>query len=338
MKDVAREAGVSASTVSRVLTGATRVVPAKRAAVERACKKLGYHPDGLAAALRNRSSQSVGILVPDIENPIFPAVIRAAEHELALAAVDVVLCDADNDVAVEARRLDTLLRRRVDGLLVCPVHREHSAPALRAAALRVPTVQLDRYALTDVDFVGTDQDSGMRQVVEHLRDRGARTAVFVGGYRGMSSLTERAQAFERACAEHGIAARPTVDVRFPDADNGRRHARDLLARGGLPDAIACASDELAFGLLVELRAAGVRCPEDVLVTGHDDIPAAGYMELTSVNQSLPDKGREAARLLRHQSSSPRQVRLTPTLVARTSTARPSPAYAAAGPAAEGSHG
>lgn len=336
MKDVAREAGVSASTVSRVLTGRTRVVPAKRAAVERACKKLGYQPDGLAAALRNRSSQSVGILVPDIENPIFPAVIRAAEHELARTAVDVVLCDADNDVAVEARRLDTLLRRRVDALLVCPVHREDSAPAIRSAARRVPTVQLDRYAVDNVDFIGTDQVAGMTQVVDHLRARGAATAVFVGGYRGMSSLTERAHAFEQACAERGVAARRTVEVRFPDADNGRRYARSLLAGGDLPDAITCANDELALGVLVELRAGGVRCPDDVLITGHDDIPAAGFMGLTTVNQSLPAKGREAARLLRHPSTSPRQVRLTPTLVPRASTDRGAPAYAG-GVAAEGSH-
>lgn len=322
MKDVAREAGVSASTVSRVLTGRIRVAAAKRDAVERACKKLGYQPDSLAAALRNRSSQSVGILVPDIENPVFPAVIRAAEHELARSAVDVVLCDADNDVDVEARRLETLLRRRVDALLVCPVHRTGSAAALRAAAQQVPVVQLDRHALPDVDFIGADQVAGMTQVVEHLYRQGAASAVFVGGYPGMSSVTERAEAFERACIERGIETRRTVPVGFPDAGNGRAYARALLATGDLPDAIACANDELAFGVLVELRAAGIRCPEHILITGHDDVPAAEYMGLTTVNQSLPDKGREAARLLRHPSSSPRQVRLTPTLVPRATTARP----------------
>ena len=321
MKDVAREAGVSASTVSRVLTGRTRVAATKRDAVERACKKLGYQPDGLAAALRNRSSGTIGILVPDIENPIFPAVIRAAEHELAQSAVDVVLCDADNDVRVEAKRLETLLRRRVDALLVCPVHRRDSAPALRAAAHRVPLIQLDRHAIDDVDFLGVDQVAGMTQVVTHLRASGAGTAVFVGRHDGMSSLLERANAFDDACAALGVRAWPGVEVAFPDGANGRAYARHLLARGELPDAIACANDELAFGILAELRAAGVRCPEDILITGHDDIPAAEYVGLTTVNQSLQDKGREAARLLQQPSSSPRFVRLTPTLVARASTRR-----------------
>lgn len=322
MKDVALEAGVSASTVSRVLTGNTRVAAAKRDAVERACRKLGYQPDGLAAALRSRSSRSIGILVPDIENPIFPAVIRAAEHELAQAAVDVVLCDADNDVKVEASRLETLIRRRVDALLVCPVHVRESVPALRAAASRVPLIQLDRHALDDVDFIGVDQVAGMTQVAGHLRSAGADTAVFVGRHDGMSSLIERADAFEQACAASGVRAWPTVKVAFPDGAAGRACARDLLAAGGtLPDAIACASDELAFGVLAELRAAGVRCPQDILITGHDDIPAAEYMGLTTVNQALRDKGREAARLLRQASGSPRHVRLTPALVPRTTTAR-----------------
>lgn len=322
MKDVAREAGVSASTVSRVLSGRGKVIAAKRDAVERACKKLGYQPDGLAAALRNRSSSTIGILVPDIENPIFPAVIRAAEHELARAALDVVLCDADNDVKVEAQRLETLLRRRVDALLVCPVHVVDSAPALRAAARVVPLIQLDRHAIDEADFVGADQISGMNQVVEHLRLAGAQNAVFVGWHSGMSSLMERAQAFEGACVKQGVRAWPTVEVPFPDGVNGREYARKLLATGDFPDAIACSNDELAFGILVELRAAGVRCPEDILIAGHDDIPAAEYMDLTSVNQSLQDKGREAARLLQHDSNSPRHVRLAPRLIPRGSTTRP----------------
>ncbi|HEY3683052.1 MAG TPA: LacI family DNA-binding transcriptional regulator [Streptosporangiaceae bacterium] len=321
MKDVAREAGVSPATVSRVVTGRARVAPAKRDAVERASKKLGYQPDGVAAALRSRSSGAIGILVPDIENPIFPAVIRAAEHELAQAAVDVVLCDADNDVAVEAGRLETLWRRRVDALLVCPVHVRDSAPALRAAARRVPLIQFDRHAIEEADFVGVDQAAGMTQVVRHLRATGAGTAVFVGRHTGMSSLMERARAFEEACAAHGVQAWATVEVEFPDGAAGRAYARGLLAGGTLPDAVACANDELAFGILVELRAAGVRCPEDILITGHDDIPAAEYMGLTSVNQALRDKGREAARLLQQASDAPRHVRLTPALVPRTTTAR-----------------
>lgn len=338
MKDVAREAGVSASTVSRVLTGHIRVAAAKRDAVERACKRLGYQPDGLAAALRSRASGSIGILVPDIENPIFPAVIRAAEHELAQAAVDVVLCDADNDVTVEAKRLETLLRRRVEALLVCPVHRHDSAPALRAAAARVPLIQLDRHAIDDADFLGVDQVAGMTRLVGHLRTQGAGTAVFVGRHAGMSSLIERATAFGEACAAQGIRAWATVEVAFPDGAHGRTYARQLLASGALPDAIACANDELAFGILVELRAAGVRCPQDILIAGYDDIPAAEYMGLTTVNQALPDKGREAARLLRQPSSSPRFVRLTPTLVPRTTTQRGGPREAAAaGPDTERSH-
>ena len=139
MKDVAQSAGVSVATVSRGLAGLS-VADAKRLAVQRACESLGYRPDALAAALRTRSSGSVGILVPDITSPFFPAVVQTVEHELADAAIDIVLGDADNDVTVEALRLEMLLRRRVDALLVCPVDSRRSAPGLRCRRpLRAPS-------------------------------------------------------------------------------------------------------------------------------------------------------------------------------------------------------
>lgn len=319
MKDVARSAGVSVATVSRVLAGRERVAAPKRAAVERACKQLGYQRDGLAAALRSRSSSSIGILVPDITNPIFPAVIRAAEHELSTAALDLILCDADNNVKLEAQRLDTLLRRRVDAVLVCPVDAHLSTRSLRRASKSMRVVQLFRSAVDDADFLGIDQTAGMSQIVDHLLDQGTNDAVFLGLHQGMSSLTDRARAFEAACDRAGLKAWPTIEVGFPDVAHGREHIRELISRNEVPDAIVCASDELAFGVLAELRSVGIHSPNQVLVTGFDDTPAAELIGLTSVRQPLQELGREAARLLQQESGAVRHVRLTPTLVHRTST-------------------
>ncbi|MFC0531664.1 LacI family DNA-binding transcriptional regulator [Phytohabitans kaempferiae] len=319
IREVAQAAGVSVATVSRVLTGKDRVAEQTRRAVLQACKDLDYQPDALAASLRSGSSSSVGMLVPDITNSFFPAVVQAAEQGFAEAGLDVVFCDASNDVAVEAQRLQTLLRRRVDALLVCPVHATGSAPALRSAARSTRVAQLERRAVDELDFIGVDQRAGMSQLVRHLASSGARTAVFAGATSALSSIKDRSTAFTEACEVHGIEAWPVEDLDFPSARNGRAFTRRLVERGDLPDAIACANDDVASGVILELRDLGVRCPADVLVTGYDDVPVAALLGLTTIAQPLRDLGREVVHLLSHENGTPRQVLLAPALVVRAST-------------------
>lgn len=319
MREVAEVAGVSVATVSRVFASPNGVASEKRQAVLAACERLGYQPDGLAAALRSGTSRSIGILVPDMTNPFFPAVVQAAEQQLAESALDLVFCDSHNDLSVERSRLNTLLRRRVDALLVCPVDTEGSVEALRAAARSTRLLQLDRCALPDVDFVGVDQISGMRQIVHHIQASGVRSARFVGWHGGLSTIVERGTAFERECTAAGIALSATVELEFPDIEHARSWARRDATAAALPDALVCANDEVACGVLLELRASGIACPAEVVVTGYDDIPAAELMGLTTVRQPLRELGREAARLLREEARAARSVLLTPSLVARGST-------------------
>ena len=321
IRDVASAAGVSVATVSRVLGGGTSVTEAKRRAVQDACAALGYRPDGLAATLRRRRSGFVGMLIPDISTPFFPAVVQTVEHELAKTGNELLFCDAEDDVKAEAQRVETLLRRRVDALLVCPVDRQASRPALRVAAAHARVLQFERHAIDDADYVGVDQNAGMTQVVDHLHSLTVEDAVFVGLQERISSITERASAFETACRNNGIATRPTVELPSPDIPAGRAYAQQLLATGAMPSAIVCANDAVALGLLTGLRTAGVRCPEDVLIVGYDDVPAAELMGLTTVRQPLRELGREAARMLQQPSVAPRQVRLAPTLVVRETSRR-----------------
>jgi LacI family transcriptional regulator len=330
IKDVAQAANVSVATVSRVLTGKDRVSEEKRRAVKLACKKLKYQPDSLAASLRSGSSSTIGMLIPDITNSFFPAVVQAAEQEFAAAGLELVFCDANNEVATEARRLQTLLRRRVDALLVCPVHVHDSVRALRSAASSARLLQLERRALDDIDFLGVDQTSGMHQVVEHLALAGVSSAVFVGANPAMSSIVERVSGFHAACAALGVIARPDVELNFPDVANGRAFGRGLAPGRDLPDAFVCVNDEVALGLIVELKSAGIPCPEHVAITGYDDILAAELFGLTTVAQPLHELGREAARLLKQSSGAPRHVLLKPTLVPRATTGRqPAPEVRAA---------
>ncbi|TDO50138.1 LacI family transcriptional regulator [Kribbella sp. VKM Ac-2527] len=320
IRDVAAAAGVSVSTVSRVLSGQYGVSEATKREVERVSRRLNYRPSAAAASLRTRSTGVVGMLVPEITNPYFPAVVQGVEQEFAGVGVDLILCDSGNDVDAEAHRLETLLRRRVDALIICPVDTERSAAALRSIAGQVPLLQIDRHAVDNVDFVGVDESSGIAQVVVHLAANGITSAAFVGIAAGISSIAERAQAFTAACQAHGIAALPAVTVTDTDVAAGRQAARELLSAGTpRPQAIVCANDLLAFGVVAELTAAGLRCPQDVAVTGYDDSPAAELIGLSSVRQPLSDIGREAVRLVRNQSPSPRSVRLAPQFIARATT-------------------
>lgn len=322
LREVAAEAGVSLASASRALSGRPGVSPAVRRTIEDVSRRLDYQPSAVAASLRTRSTGALGMVIPDIANPFFPAIVQGVEREFARQNLTLVLCDTEENVEVEAARIETLLRQRVDALIVCPVDRKRSAPALRRAKRYVRVIQINRHALNDADFVGLDEAMAIAQVIEHIRDAGARTAVFVGLLPAMSSLEERAAGFSAACARFGVEASPTIQIERIDVPTGRAVARQFLDNGRLPDAIVCANDLIAFGVLIGLRDAGVRCPEDVLVSGYDDsVPAAELLGLTTVRQPLADIGREAARLLQQESSSPRTVRLTGTLVIRSTTTR-----------------
>jgi LacI family transcriptional regulator len=322
LRDVAREAGVSTATASRALAGRDGVSPAVRKAVENASRRLDYRPSAAAASLRTRSTGALGMVIPDITNPFFPAMVQGVEHEFARRGLSLVLCDSEERTDVEASRIDILLRQRVDALIVCPVDRELSRPAIERAMRHFRVIQVDTRALDEADFVGVDALGVMDQLVDHLRQAGARTAVFVGSRTPMSSVEERLEGFTTACGRHGMVSLPPVPAEEADLSTGHAAVRQLVSGVGLPDAIVCANDLIAFGVLGELREVGARCPEDVLVTGFDDLgPAAELLGLTTIRQPLADIGREAARLLQFESSAPRTVRLAPNLVVRASTSR-----------------
>ena len=174
---------------------------------------MGYRRSAIAASLRTRSTGALGMVIPDILNPFFPAIIQGVEHEFARENLTLVLCDAEDDVEVEAARIETLLRHRVDALIICPVDRLKSASAMRRARRDVRIIQIDRHALDDADFVGVDDSMAMSQVVEHLYDVGARTAVFAGSLPGISTIEERERGFVMACARFGVELRPSIPAR-----------------------------------------------------------------------------------------------------------------------------
>ncbi|NDL59095.1 substrate-binding domain-containing protein [Phytoactinopolyspora mesophila] len=323
--DVAREAGVSVSTVSRALSGARRVGPEVAERVHEAARLVGYRHNAVARALRAQRTGVIGMIVPEISNPFFPAIVEAVERTLQESDRELMLCDARLSADVERRRIHALLGRQVDGLLISPVDSQASAEGLREAMRHTPVVQLDRYAdQVRLDWVGVDDEAGMAHVVNHVRELGAQRIVLVSAGQQSSSGRDRLDALRRATASAGITECVELLGEF-SIEWGESAARQLLAGGELPDALVCGNDEIAVGAIRELRRHGVAIPEQVMITGFDDIFIASYVEpaLTTLRQPREAIATEAVRLLDARLADTdlpvRKLALEPELVVREST-------------------
>jgi LacI family transcriptional regulator len=327
---VAAEAGVSTATVSRVLTGSKTVSADTSRRVLAAAEKLRYSGNSIAKALRQNSTGNIGMLVPSISNPFFTALVEQVEHHLARADLNLFLCDSRNDVATEATRLISLTRGSVDGILVSPCDATQSRAALDRATRIVPIVQIDRHvAGVGTDWVGLDDRHAMRVIAEHLASRGVRTIAFVTSIMGSSSAQDRLESTRRSCAELGILIPDNLvlDGDF-SLEWGARAADKLLNSGeAMPDAIICSDDLIALGLSGRLAERGVRVPDDVLITGFDDIEYASLNtpSLTTLRQPLRQIAEEAVRLLRENIDNADRARtslaLRGELIVRRSTTR-----------------
>lgn len=325
IRDVAERAGVSTATVSRALSGARPVSPTVLETVTRAADDLGYSGNGIASALRRSRTDTVGMVVPSIANPFFTALVEGVEHALQQAGRQLFLCSSRSDPDLEAQRLRSLVARQVDGIVISPVHGIRSREALAWATDQLPLVQVDRYvAGVDSDWVGVDDDVALRLVVDHLADRGVTSAAFVSSTLTNSSTELRVAGFQEHTARRGVAVRDVLLGEYSIAW-GRDAMQRLVAAGPLPDAVVCADDLIALGVLQACAAAGVAVPGDVLVTGFDDIPYAALSDppLTTVRQPQDDIAEEAVRLLSaalgpHRAP-PARAALAPSLVVRAST-------------------
>jgi LacI family transcriptional regulator len=301
IRQVAERAGVSTATVSRALSGARTVSPELARRIEDAVAELGYSSNGIASSLRRSRSDTIGMVVPDIANPFFTALVKNVDHVLAQRGWQMLLCDAQSSSQTEADRLASLINRRVDGLIISPTNEIDSGPAVRAAAARVPVVQIDRRARdTDTDWVGIDDDFAQSLIVAHLCELGVSSVAFVSAMPTDSS-TELRQA---GLVKHALAQGLTLDtasVLLGDysVEWGQQAGAEILRSAHRPDAIVCGNDLIALGVLQACRDAGVSVPDEVVVTGFDDIPFAALSTppLTTIAQPLADIAAEGVRLL-----------------------------------------
>jgi LacI family transcriptional regulator len=320
--------------VSRALSGVQTVDPDLAARVRATAERLGYRANRVARALRRQSTQTVGLVVPDLTNPFFPAVVQAVERKLRTLGLSLLLCDAGNDVEIEAERVLGLFDHQIDGLLISACDRIASRHAIRFAASRAPLVQIDRRALVDVAFVGVDQADAMRRIVDHLRDQGCRTFAYITPHPEISTAKERLDEFLRCSRPLDPDVGSRVFLGDFSLDWGHQAAARISDAGPLPDAIVCANDVIAIGALQALRERGISVPRDVAVTGFDDtvLAIASEPQLTTVHQPLEELGARAAAALHEAIADPRlpprSSVLPATLAVRASSRRTAPDNAA----------
>ena len=327
--DVAARSGVSTATVSRVLSGTAPATPTTRDRVLAAVAALGYRPLAAARALKRNETQTIGLLVTDIENPFFPQIVRAVEDEARRHGLGVLLCNAADDPVREEAYLDLLLERRIDGLVVASSRtvRRHAA---RLAGALLPVVVVNAGGrVRGLSSVTTAHRHGLRLAVQHLTDLGHRRIAYVTGPRSTAAARER-----RAGAEDAVRAAGLDPGALTVADGDERVSGGIAAATALlgmrppPTAIACYNDLTAVGVLMAARSLGVRVPEDLSVVGFDDVDLASWTQprLTTVRQPTDAMGRLAVwRLMEERRVStgrPLHAVLEPTLVVRESTARP----------------
>ncbi|MDT0613324.1 LacI family DNA-binding transcriptional regulator [Streptomyces lancefieldiae] len=327
---VAARAGVGRGTVSRVINGSPKVSDRSRAAVEQAIAELGYVPDPAARSLVTRRTDSVALVVPDAQTrlfsePYFSGIIRGVSAGLANTRMRLLLVMV-RDEQEYARLGPYLSGQRVDGVLMVAVHSDDTLPD-QLEALAIPTVLAGRRGDREpLGHVRPDNRGGAGSAVRHLLAGGRRVVGTITGPLDMEAARERLDGYREALREAGVAVAEELiaDGDFTE-EGGRAAMRELLRRRPDLDAVFAASDVMASGAVLELRAAGRRVPGDVAVVGFDDSIVARHIDppLTSVRQPLEEMGHTMATLLLDEladrGSGHRAVVLPTRLVVREST-------------------
>ncbi|GIH02300.1 LacI family transcriptional regulator [Rhizocola hellebori] len=330
--DVARHAEVSTTAVSKVLNNAYGASPAMQAKVRKAIAELGYRPHAAARGMRGQT-YTIGVMLPDIRNPFFPDILDGMEEFLEGTNYQVLHGAGCNGEAAEARVTEAMIDRSMDGLvLIAPIS---SRSHLEHVARTVPTVVIGRHGQSAFyDTVADDDLTGAALIVDHLAGLGHRRIAHIEHLEtDPARIAEmpnaiRAEGYRRAMLANDLADEINIVSTTYTQAGGYRGAQQLLARGQRPTAIFAGADIVAMGVLEALAEAGLSVPGDISVAGYDNTTFASFgpISLTTVDQAGHQIGVNAARLLldriaeRNKPSA--QIKLSPTLVVRRSTAPP----------------
>jgi len=333
LRDVARLARVHPATVSRALNPGTRSMVNDDTAqrVIDAAEELGYRPNPIARGLKTNRSYTVGVVIPDLTNPLFPPIVRGIEARLGQAGYTSLIANTDNAPERERQDFEAMRARQVDGFITATARLDHELLS-EIAESGQPIVLVNRRVEDGtLPAVAADDRQGARLAVEHLVALGHRRIAHLGGPQNLSTGHQRHVGFEEAMNDAGAGGRADNLVSFGTAfteAEGARLCRELLDGGAEVTAIVAGNDLMALGCYDILGEVGLRCPEDVSVVGFNDMPFADRFNppLTTVRIPHREMGAAAAdlllELLATPGTAPRQLVLPSVLVARGSSASP----------------
>jgi LacI family transcriptional regulator len=336
LRDVAAEARVHPATASRALNPETRILVSEDTArrVMAAAARLGYRPNPVARSLRTRRSHTVGVLIPDLNNPLFPPIVRGLDDKLAAAGYVALIGNTDADADRERMIFEQMRARHVDGFVLATATVGDRLLA-EAAKAELPIVLMNRLS-PDYSFpsVSVDNEQGARMAVTHLARLGHTRIAHIAGPQEASTGVSRLRGFRDGMAGHGLEVSEDLIAyaRRYSVEEGTRCTRELIARGEFT-AVAAANDLLAIGCYSTFDEAGLVCPDEVSVIGFNDMPFVDRLRppLTTVRFPHYQLGTEAAQLLLERiggGDGPVKILyLAPELVVRGSTAAPAAAGA-----------
>ncbi|HEX7070697.1 MAG TPA: LacI family DNA-binding transcriptional regulator [Rhodothermales bacterium] len=337
LNDIAAKAGVSVSTVSRVLNKKAkkyRISSETEERIVKAAKELSYRPNEIARGLRLKKTNTIGLIAPDVSNPFFAYIIKRVQSVAHGMGYSLIVCNTDENVDQEVSHVNLLFRNRVDGLIAMPVgtRYDHYADWIDKG---LPLVLLDRcFDQLNVRSVVVDNYAGSYEAVEHLIGYGHERIAFIQGLPGTYTNSARLSGYRDALETHGLPYDPELVVGADfRQENGYMETKLLLSKPDRPTAIFATSDMITLGALQAIYEEGLSIPDDISIVMFDDVDFAPFLRcpLTAVRQPKELMGEMAVKMLVDEVRGERQgadrqgasrVMLKPRLVRRLSVAAP----------------
>lgn len=303
IQDISQLAGTSPSTVSRVLTGSATVSPEKRQAIEQAIQQLNYRPSQLARSLKTSITYSIGLLVNDIANPFYSAIVRGAEEEALRQGYSLILCNTNEDPQREFNYLQLLQDKQVDGIIMGPTG--HHLEYLANIAQQTPLVQIDRRVdRDDIAAVVVDNENGAYQATRLLIEKGHERIAVMRWNKDITTMTDRYAGYERAMREANLPIEPSLILEIDSLStrDAARLATEMLSQDWHATAILALNNQLGLGALIAIRQLHLRIPQDIALITFDDMDLFELTQppITTVDQPAFMIGEQAMRLLIRQ--------------------------------------